>query len=105
MSQKESGMSRKEVVQILARKSGMTKRSTAELLGNLEDLITSEIIAGRTITLTGFGTFFMTTRQGRRGINPNTKESLDIPDMLVPRFRAGSALKAAVRTRGERADS
>jgi DNA-binding protein HU-beta len=97
MSNKESGMSRKQIVQALARKSGLTKRSTAEMLAHLESLITSEITAGRSITLTGFGTFFVAPRKARRGINPNTKESLDIPGMLVPRFRAGSSLKAAVR--------
>ncbi len=98
MSKKETSMSRKQVVQILARKSGLTKRSTAEMLTHLETLITSEITAGRSVTLTGFGTFFVAPRKARRGINPNTKESLDIPGMLVPRFRAGSALKAAVRS-------
>lgn len=97
MSKKETGMSRKEIVQILARKSGMTKKSTAEMLAHLEALITTEITAGRSVTLTGFGSFFVAPRKARRGINPNTKESLSIPGMLVPRFRAGSALKAAVR--------
>ncbi len=96
-SSKQSGMSRKEIVQILARKNGLTKRSTAEVLSSLELLIADEILAGRTVTLTGFGTFYAATRQARRGINPNTMESLDIPGMLTPRFRAGSTLKARLR--------
>lgn len=97
MSKKSTGMSRKEIVQILARKSGITKRATAEMLAHLETLITTEISSGRSVTLTGFGTFFVAERKARRGINPNTKESLDIPGMPMPRFRAGSALKTAVR--------
>ncbi len=99
MSQEQhrDGMSRKEVVKVLARKTGLTKRATADFLHQLESLITEEIQAGRSLTLTGFGTFFLGERKARHGINPNTKQSLDIPSMAMPRFRAGSALKAAVR--------
>jgi DNA-binding protein HU-beta len=101
MSQ-SNGMSRKEVVQVMARKTGLTKKTTAEFLHAFEELVVSEINAGRSLTLTGFGTFFMAERKPRKGINPNTKESMDIPGMPMPRFRAGSALKAAARKEGKR---
>lgn len=97
MTRNAKNISRKEIVQRLARKSGLTKKATASFLHELENLVIEEIKQGSNVTLTGFGTFFLAERKARHGINPNTKESLDIPSMPMPRFRAGSALKSAVR--------
>lgn len=97
MNQQHNGMSRKEVIQVMARKTGLTKKTTAEFFHVFEQLVIDEIKAGRSLTLTGFGTFFMAERKARMGINPNTKEPLKVPGMPMPRFRAGSALKAASR--------
>ncbi|MGH9856566.1 MAG: HU family DNA-binding protein, partial [Acidobacteriota bacterium] len=41
--------------------------------------------------------FLVAKRSARRGINPRTREPIRIPATKVPKFRAGKALKAAVR--------
>ena len=54
--------------------------------------------AGDTVTFTGFGKFSTQHRAARMGVNPrNPGEKVHIPAATVPKFSAGSALKAAVR--------
>ncbi|HSI20480.1 MAG TPA: HU family DNA-binding protein [Verrucomicrobiae bacterium] len=47
--------------------------------------------------MTGFGSFDVGMRQARRGVNPHTNEHIEIPEMRLPRFRAGKALKSLVK--------
>ena len=48
------------------------------------------------VTLVGFGTFEVRRQRARRGVNPQTRERLDIPEKNVVRFRAGKELKEKV---------
>lgn len=93
----DKSLTRQELARLVARKTGVTKRTALEMINSLESAIGSELVAGRSVTLTGFGTFYPGERKSRRGINPNTMESLEVPAMLVPKFRAGSGLKAKLR--------
>jgi DNA-binding protein HU-beta len=53
---------------------------------------------GDTVTFTGFGKFTTQRRAARTGVNPrNPGQKVEIPAATVPKFTAGSALKAAVR--------
>ena len=61
------------------------------------DEITRELSAGNKVTLTGFGTFKVSNRAAREGINPQTKQKIMIPAMTVPKFTAGKGLKEAVK--------
>ena len=47
-------------------------------------------------TLVGFGTFEVKERAAREGINPRTKEKIEIPSSKLPSFKAGKALKEIV---------
>jgi len=49
------------------------------------------------VAITGFGTFDLGKRASRRGRNPQTGEIIHIPEMKMPRFRAGKSLKEEVR--------
>ena len=61
------------------------------------DEVTAELSKGNKVTLTGFGTFKVSNRAAREGINPQTKAKIMIPAMTVPKFTAGKTLKEAVR--------
>ena len=52
---------------------------------------------GDSITFTGFGKFSTSARAARMGVNPRTGEKVHIAATTVPKFTAGSALKAAVK--------
>ena len=67
------------------------------VIENFIETVTRSIKGGNKVTLTGFGTFKISNRAAREGINPQTKAKIQIPAMSVPKFTAGKALKEAVR--------
>ena len=61
------------------------------------DAVTEALKDGEKVALVGFGTFEVKTRAARTGKNPRTGEVINIPEAKVPSFKAGSALKDAVK--------
>ena len=59
--------------------------------------ITDTLAMNERVTLVGFGTFQVRERKARKGVNPQTREAINIPAKKVPRFTAGKALREAVR--------
>jgi DNA-binding protein HU-beta len=88
-------MTKQDVIEAVANKSKLPKSEVAEVLNAVLDTITKNMKGG--VVLTGFGTFMVSQRKARVGRNPQTGETLNIPAMSVPRFKAGKALKDAVR--------
>jgi DNA-binding protein HU-beta len=90
-------VNRADLVAILARGSGSSKgaagRALAAFLGGIRDGLRS----GGTVTISGFGTFFVTRRASRGGRHPRTGGAITIPSTRVPRFRPSRGLKASVR--------
>ena len=75
----------------------MSKKDVESVVDALVDEISQQIRTGNKVTITGFGTFRVSERAARVGINPQTKEKINIPAMKVPKFTAGKALKDAVK--------
>ena len=91
-------MSKQDIINAIADASGITKRSAAAALEALTNLITRELQKGNDITITGFGTFRVSNRAARSGVNPrNPSQRIQIPAMKVPSFKAGKTLKDAIR--------
>jgi len=61
------------------------------------DAITKTLSRGEDVTVTGFGTFRVAKRASREGRNPKTGEKIHIAASVVPKFKAGKALKDAVK--------
>jgi len=85
------------LVDAIAQKNDLSKKDVETVIDALVDEITSSIKGGNKVTLTGFGTFKVSARAAREGINPQTKAKIQIPAMTVPKFTAGKALKEAVK--------
>ena len=85
------------LVDAIATKTELSKKAVEGVIEALQEKITDEIRQGNKVTLTGFGTFKVSNRAAREGINPQTKAKIKIPAMTVPKFTAGKALKEAVR--------
>ena len=90
-------MTKLQLVQELAERADLTKRAAEDSLNAMLDIVTEELAAGNKVTLTGFGTFLVRHRAARMGRNPQTNEPIHIPEQDTPAFRAGSALKDAVK--------
>jgi DNA-binding protein HU-beta len=89
-------MNKSEVVEAVATKTGLSKKDSEAAIEALTDTITSALQSGDQVAFTGFGTFKVTARAARKGINPATREPLDIPACNSPKFKAGKSLKEAV---------
>jgi DNA-binding protein HU-beta len=90
-------MNKMELVEAAASKARVPKAVAKKVLDAALDEIRKSLSKKETVSVTGFGTFLVTKRAARTGRNPRTGASLKIPAMNVPRFRAGKALKQAVR--------
>ncbi|HNW23591.1 MAG TPA: HU family DNA-binding protein [Candidatus Dojkabacteria bacterium] len=90
-------MLKKDLVDKVAKAAGLTKKQAAEAVDGLFDAITHALKAGEPVLLTGFGKFEVREKKARPGINPKTLERIQLPARNAPAFKAGKALKAAVK--------
>ncbi|MBU1177492.1 MAG: HU family DNA-binding protein [Patescibacteria group bacterium] len=74
-----------------------SKKEAGECVNATLDAITSALSKGQKLTLTGFGTFNVSKRAARMGVNPRTGEKIKIKATTVPKFKAGKSLKEAVK--------
>lgn len=89
-------MTKAELVASIAGKAGLTKKDADAALTAVIASISEALANGESVQLVGFGTFEVRERAARKGINPRTKEAIDIAATKVPAFKAGRALKDAV---------
>ena len=90
-------MLKKDLVEVVAQKTGLTKRATSEAVEAMLEAVANALKGGDSVLLTGFGKFEVRSRAARTGINPKTMERLTLPSTRVPAFKAGKALKIAVK--------
>lgn len=90
-------MNKTELVAAVAAKAELSKKDAEAAVNAVFDSVKDALAEGDKVSLIGFGTFSVKTRAARTGLNPRTKETIEIPESKVPAFKAGSALKDAVR--------
>jgi len=90
-------MNKAELIEEVSGKTGLTKKKTGNAVDALTETITNTLSKGEKVTLVGFGTFQVRERKARKGVNPQTRETIQIPAKKVPKFRAGKGLREKVR--------
>lgn len=90
-------MNKTELVAAVAAKAELSKKDAEAAVNTVFDSVKDALAEGDKVSLIGFGTFSVKTRAARTGLNPRTKETIEIPESKVPAFKAGSALKDAVK--------
>lgn len=90
-------MNRKEVAAAVAKKTGLTLTDSEKAVRAFTDIVTDELKAGGKVQLLGFGSFEVSERPAHEGRNPFTGESMQVPATRAPKFKAGKALKDALR--------
>ena len=91
-------MTKSEFIDKVAGKSNLSKKDAASALDAVLETISETLAGGGDVTFTGFGKFSVQSRAARMGVNPRTKMQVPIPAGKVPKFSAGSALKASVKS-------
>lgn len=89
-------MNKTELIEKIAAGSGLAKTDAKKALDATVEAIKGALIAGDKIALVGFGTFSVNERPAREGINPATKEKIQIAAKKVAKFKAGSELADAL---------
>lgn len=85
------------LIAAIGGKTEMAKKDIETVIDTMTDEITKALKNGDKVTLTGFGTFRVSKRVERAGINPQTKERIQIPAMNIPKFTAGKVLKETIK--------
>ena len=90
-------MNKADLAEAIMDKVGGTKKSGEEAIDAVFEAITKSLSKGDDVSIAGFGVFAAKERAAREARNPRTGESVHVPKTTVPKFRAGKALKDAVK--------
>lgn len=90
-------VSRAELAKEVSEKTDLTQKQANEALNAVLDTIKSDLASGENVQLIGFGSLVVRNRAARKGRNPQTGEEIEIPATKAPAFKAGKALKDAVK--------
>ena len=89
-------MNKTELVEAIAKDTGLSKAASEKAVKAFVDVVSKELKKKGKVQLVGFGTFETSKRAARTGKNPQTGAAIKIPAGVVPKFKAGKALKDAV---------
>ena len=89
-------MSKTDLIEKIAAGSELSKADAKKALDATVAAIKDALVAGDKISLVGFGTFSVNERPAREGINPATKEKIQIAAKKVAKFKAGAELNDAL---------
>lgn len=89
-------MNKGDLVDAIAKATGLTKAASAEALDATLDSVTKTLKKGDKVTLPGFGTFSTSKRSARTGRNPQTGKEIKIAAKTVAKFKPGKKLADSV---------
>ncbi len=92
-----TAINKKVLSEIIAAEHDLTKKEAAQIVDLLFDTISDTLKDGNKVEITGFGKFEVRERNGRTGINPQTKEKIEIAPVKVPAFKASKNLKDYIK--------
>ena len=90
-------MNKTELITAMAEKAEISKKDAEKALTAFTNVIADTLVDGDKVAITGFGTFEVVERAERQGRNPATGEAITIAASKSPKFKAGKALKKAVK--------
>ena len=90
-------MNKADIVEAVSAVLGGTKKSAEDAVEAVFETITKTLAKGEEVTIAGFGAFVTKKRGARMGVNPRTGQKIQIAATTTAKFRAGKALKNAVK--------
>ena len=85
-------MNKADLVNSISQKTGLTKTKTNEVIDAFVESVTESLKDGNKVTLVNFGTFNTSKRDARKGRNPKTGETIEIPAKRVASVKVGTGL-------------
>lgn len=90
-------MNKTDLIQKIADETGGSKSDAQKHFDAFTEVVKDALKTGDDVQITGFGKFYVQRREARQGINPQTKQKMNIPASKVPKFTAGNALKDSIK--------
>lgn len=90
-------MNKGELIKAIADKTELKASETEKIVNGFIEAVSGELKKKGSVTLVGFGTFKVTERKARTGVNPKTGQKIQIKATRVPKFVPGKALKEKVK--------
>ncbi len=90
-------MNKSQLIELIAQKANLSKKSATKAMDLFVETVKKNLAEGKKVTITGFGTFSVSARAARNGVNPQTGQPITIPATKVPRFKAGKELRVLIK--------
>jgi len=90
-------MNKADLINHVAAEAGLSKSDASNAVEAILSGITSTLTDGGAVSLVGFGIFSVSARAARTARNPRTGKPIEVPASNAPKFKAGKALKDAVK--------
>lgn len=90
-------MNKTEFINAVSAKSGLSKVDSKKAVEAFVETVSEELKSGGKVALLGFGSFSVTEKSARKGVNPKTKQPISIPARKSVKFKAGSELADTVK--------
>ncbi len=90
-------MNKAELISAMAETAGLSKVDSKKALDAFISAVTNALKSGNKVSLVGFGSFSVSERAARTGINPSTKKAIKIPAKKVAKFKAGAELASVIK--------
>ena len=90
-------MNKSDFINAVAEKAGLSKVDAKKAVDAFVETVTDELKEGGKVALLGFGTFSVTEKAARKGINPLTKQPIDIPARKSVKFKAGTEVNKLIQ--------
>lgn len=92
-----------DVINVMSEKAGISKKEAAAAFDAFIGYITETCQEGDRCAIPGLGSFVVSERKAREGVNPRTKEKITIPASKNVRFKAGKDLRDVINVPRKRA--
>lgn len=90
-------MNKTEFINAISEKAGLSKVDAKKAVDAFIETVSNELKAGGKVSLLGFGSFSVSEKAARKGVNPKTKQPIDIPARKAVKFKCGSELNELVK--------
>jgi len=90
-------MNKTELINAIAAAEGLEKKKAEQAVNAVFAGVQEALAKGEKLQIVGFGTFEVRERPAKQGRNPKTGEVIEIAASKSPAFKAGKALKDAVK--------
>ena len=90
-------MNKTEFINAVAEKSGLSKVDAKQAVEAFVETVSSELKEGGKVALLGFGSFSVAEKSARKGVNPKTKQPIEIPARKSVKFKAGAELTEIIK--------